>query len=82
MLRLWTNGLYEPTLHRVLVHGGSSRVSAPFFYEPAYGARVAPLLSPEWEHLASRAALAWGPMHELPRDKGALCRSQERQKGP
>ena len=44
MLAAWTNGQYASTLHRV-VHAapGASRVSAPFFYEPSFGARVAPL---------------------------------------
>jgi isopenicillin N synthase-like dioxygenase len=44
MLRIWTNGLYTPTLHRVVHDSGfRSRVSAPFFYEPEFAARVAPL---------------------------------------
>ena len=44
MLRVWTNGLYTPTLHRVVHSSGSrSRISAPFFYEPEFHARVAPL---------------------------------------
>ncbi len=44
MLTVWTNGRYTSTLHRVMhTGGGRSRVSAPFFYEPSYAARVAPL---------------------------------------
>jgi isopenicillin N synthase-like dioxygenase len=43
-VQVWTNGLYTPTLHRVVHRSGArSRVSAPFFFEPSYGARVAPL---------------------------------------
>jgi isopenicillin N synthase-like dioxygenase len=44
MLTVWTNGRYTSTLHRVMhTGGGRSRVSAPFFYEPSFAARVAPL---------------------------------------
>jgi isopenicillin N synthase-like dioxygenase len=75
--QVWTNGLYVPTLHRV-VHtasaaaggGPASRVSAPFFYEPSFRARVAPLprfgSPPRFEpivygeHLLSKAATNFG----------------------
>lgn len=47
MLQLWTNGMYKPTVHRVLnVAGearGQSRISVPFFYEPNFDARVEPM---------------------------------------
>jgi hypothetical protein len=57
MLQIWTNGLYQPTVHRVLHTGGGggggaggeggeigeSRISVPFFYEPNFDAVVAPL---------------------------------------
>ena len=40
---VWSNGAYEPTLHRVVHAAGErSRVSLPFFYEPEYTARVTP----------------------------------------
>jgi isopenicillin N synthase-like dioxygenase len=43
-LQVWTNGRYMPTPHRVLnTHSSSSRVSIPYFYEPAFEARVAPI---------------------------------------
>ncbi|GAB4818531.1 hypothetical protein N2152v2_005577 [Parachlorella kessleri] len=44
MFKVWTNGRYTPTLHRV-VNGDPrhSRVSAAFFYEPCYEAVVEPL---------------------------------------
>ena len=74
---MWTNGLYAPTLHRVVhtagagVGGGpASRVSAPFFYEPSFRARVAPLpqfgAPPRFqpvvygEHLLSKATTNFG----------------------
>lgn len=44
MLRLWTNGLYKPTMHRVVnATPDRSRISIPFFYEPNYDAMVEPL---------------------------------------
>ncbi|KAH9304901.1 hypothetical protein KI387_009305, partial [Taxus chinensis] len=33
MLKVWTNGLYQPTLHRVINKNPKYRVSVPFFYE-------------------------------------------------
>ena len=44
MLRIWSNGIYQPTAHRVInADPAASRVSVPFFYEPAFEAIVAPL---------------------------------------
>ena len=43
MLRIWTNGVYRPTLHRVVHrHPTKSRISIPFFYEPNFEAIVKP----------------------------------------
>lgn len=44
MMAVYTNGVYTPTLHRV-VNGDPyrSRVSVPFFYETAFDAEVAPI---------------------------------------
>ncbi|KAG7667303.1 hypothetical protein Ndes2526B_g04190 [Nannochloris sp. 'desiccata'] len=43
MLRIWTNGMYRPTLHRVVHrHPTKSRISIPFFYEPNFEAIVKP----------------------------------------
>lgn len=43
-LQVLTNGLYRPTLHRVLNTAASTpRVSVPFFYEPCFEATVQPL---------------------------------------
>ncbi|KAK9822807.1 hypothetical protein WJX81_000986 [Elliptochloris bilobata] len=51
MLRVWTHGMYQPTAHRVInADPARSRISLPFFYEPAFEAVVAPL--PELRHLA------------------------------
>eukprot|EP01018_Ginkgo_biloba_P006507 Gb_29182 [translate_table: standard] len=43
MLKVWTNGLYETTLHRVINKNPTYRVSVPFFYEPNFDAIVEPL---------------------------------------
>jgi len=43
MLMIWTNGLYQSTLHRVLNNNSKYRVSVPFFYEPNFETRVEPL---------------------------------------
>ena len=44
MMRVWTNGMYEPTLHRVAnADRTRSRVSLPFFYEPSFDAVVTPV---------------------------------------
>ena len=44
MVQIWTNGLYQPTVHRVVnSHPSASRISIPFFFEPNYEAVVQPL---------------------------------------
>lgn len=43
MLTIWTNGLYQSTVHRVINNNSKYRVSVPFFYEPNFDARVEPL---------------------------------------
>mmetsp|Transcript_49510 Transcript_49510/g.92259 ORF Transcript_49510/g.92259 Transcript_49510/m.92259 type:complete len:375 (-) Transcript_49510:74-1198(-) len=51
MFKVWTNGLYQPTVHRVVnLHSNRHRVSVPFFYEPNFDTWVEPeprLCSPE-----------------------------------
>ncbi len=43
-LQVFTNGLYTPTVHRVVnADPTSSRISIPFFYECAFEAQVAPI---------------------------------------
>lgn len=39
MMEVWTNGMWKSTLHRVVHHGNSFRVSVPFFFEPNWDAR-------------------------------------------
>ena len=44
LLQVYTNGLYTPTVHRVINADPSiSRISIPFFYECAFEAEVAPI---------------------------------------
>ncbi|XP_073010639.1 homoarginine-6-hydroxylase 2-ODD-233-like isoform X1 [Typha latifolia] len=43
MLKVWSNGLYEPTLHRVINNSPKYRVSVAFFYEPNFDASIEPL---------------------------------------
>jgi isopenicillin N synthase-like dioxygenase len=41
---VWTNGAYEPTVHRVVnLSRAAHRVSVPFFYEPNFDAWVEPV---------------------------------------
>ncbi|KIY99545.1 hypothetical protein MNEG_8416 [Monoraphidium neglectum] len=59
MFQTLTNGLYTPTLHRVLnTDPARSRVSIPFFYEPAFEATIAPL--PQLVAAAASGAAAGG----------------------
>ncbi|CAG8467602.1 5219_t:CDS:2 [Ambispora gerdemannii] len=43
MLNVWTNNVYQSTLHRVIHRGDAYRVSCPFFYEPNFDALIEPL---------------------------------------
>ena len=43
MLKIWSNGLYESTVHRVTNSSPKYRVCVAFFYEPNFDAVVEPL---------------------------------------
>ncbi|KAG9092369.1 hypothetical protein FRC07_011681, partial [Ceratobasidium sp. 392] len=43
MWEVWTNGLYQSTIHRVIHRGTNYRVSVPFFFEPNFDAVIKPL---------------------------------------
>ncbi|CAJ0640902.1 2505_t:CDS:2 [Entrophospora sp. SA101] len=43
MLNIWTNNLYQSTLHRVIHKSDDYRVSVPFFYEPNFDAKINPI---------------------------------------
>ncbi|KAI0510951.1 hypothetical protein KFK09_011562 [Dendrobium nobile] len=42
MLKVWSNGLYAPTLHRVVNNSPKYRVFVVFFYEPNFETAVEP----------------------------------------
>ncbi|XWS29793.1 hypothetical protein CRYUN_Cryun24cG0060900 [Craigia yunnanensis] len=43
MLKIWSNGLYEATLHRVINNSPKYRVCVAYFYEPNFDTIVEPL---------------------------------------
>ena len=43
MVQVWSNDLYRAPIHRVLAMDTAERYSLPFFYNPGYEARIAPL---------------------------------------
>ncbi|XP_044424306.1 2-oxoglutarate-dependent dioxygenase 33 isoform X2 [Triticum aestivum] len=43
MLKVWSNGIYQPTLHRVVNNSPRYRVSVAFFYESNFDAAVEPV---------------------------------------
>jgi len=47
MVQIWSNDLFKAPLHRVQANSSKERYSAPFFFNPAYKADVAPILSEE-----------------------------------
>mmetsp|Transcript_10747 Transcript_10747/g.22527 ORF Transcript_10747/g.22527 Transcript_10747/m.22527 type:complete len:402 (-) Transcript_10747:77-1282(-) len=48
MAMIWSDGKYHAPLHRVLTNKDRVRYSAPFFYNPGYGAKVSPLPNLPW----------------------------------
>jgi isopenicillin N synthase-like dioxygenase len=45
IVQVWSNDRYRAALHRVLANARAERFSAPFFFNPSYGATYAPLPS-------------------------------------
>lgn len=45
IVQVWSNDRYRAALHRVLANTRADRISAPFFFNPAYSTRYAPLAS-------------------------------------
>jgi isopenicillin N synthase-like dioxygenase len=54
MAQIWSNGIYQAPLHRVLAHPTSTRTSAPFFYNPGYATWIRPVVG----KISSEAAAA------------------------
>ena len=44
VLKVWTDGIFSSTLHRVINRSGRERFSIPFFMYPSYDALIQPLL--------------------------------------
>jgi isopenicillin N synthase-like dioxygenase len=44
VLKVWTDGVYSSTLHRVINRSGRERYSIPFFMYPSYDALIQPLM--------------------------------------
>ena len=44
MVQVWSNDLYRAPVHRVLAMKSADRLSVPYFYNPSYSARIAPLV--------------------------------------
>jgi isopenicillin N synthase-like dioxygenase len=44
VLKVWTDGIFSSTLHRVINRSGRERYSIPFFMYPSYDALIKPLI--------------------------------------
>jgi len=61
IVQVWSNDRYTAALHRALVSPNAERFSAPFFFNPAYRAWYAPLVSTvDAEHPARYRPIHWG----------------------
>src|ERR1044072_88884 len=47
VLKVWSDGIFSSTLHRVINRSGRRRYSIPFFMYPSYDALIHPLRSEE-----------------------------------
>jgi isopenicillin N synthase-like dioxygenase len=60
MLTVWSNGRFKTPEHRVRAMTEVQRYSAPYFYNPAYEAVVAPLITWEQQQYPKYRPLVWG----------------------
>jgi isopenicillin N synthase-like dioxygenase len=66
MVQVWSNDRYRAALHRVRANDTRSRMSAPFFLNPAYAADYAPLPSTVDErHPPRYRSINWGEFRHL-----------------
>jgi isopenicillin N synthase-like dioxygenase len=66
IVQVWSNDRYRAGLHRVTANAERARFSAPFFLNPAYDARYAPLPSTvDAAHPARYRAIQWGEFRRL-----------------
>ncbi len=65
VLKVWTDGVFSSTLHRVINRSGNRRYSIPFFMYPSYDAVIQPLIkNPDPSNIAPE------DLHtSMPRDK-------------
>jgi isopenicillin N synthase-like dioxygenase len=61
IVQVWSNDRYTAALHRGLVSADAERFSAPFFFNPAYSTRYAPLPSTvDAQHPPRYRPIHWG----------------------
>ena len=68
VLKVWTDGIFSSTVHRVINRSGKERYSIPFFMYPSYDALIQPLMkNPDPSNVAPEN------LHtSMPRDKPFL----------
>ena len=66
IVQVWSNDRYRASLHRVVVNPAGERFSAPFFFNPHYGADYAPLPSTvSASNPARYRSINWGEFRRL-----------------
>ncbi|CAL8096160.1 unnamed protein product [Orchesella dallaii] len=61
MMQVWSNGIFQAPVHRVLANSESERLSVPFFFNPSYETNVEPLnQSVSNEHPRRYRSINWG----------------------
>ena len=62
MLQVWSNGAYKAPEHRVRASTTRERFSAPYFFNPSYATRVAPVVGGAAAGARARryAPIEWG----------------------
>ena len=62
MLQVWSNGAYKAPEHRVRASTTRERFSAPYFFNPSYATRIAPIVGDAASGAAARryAPIEWG----------------------
>ena len=66
IVQVWSNDRYRAALHRVVVSSEVRRYSAPFFYNPSYDTKYAPLSTTiDDAHPPRYRAIKWGEFRSL-----------------